>query len=183
MSWGARKSDRVVFARGHVVHIMGIDGTWRRTCTLLDVSATGARLTVEGSIEGLALKDFFFSCCPRPALPFAAAAWSASMATKSASNLLKDRRGRRRARARALVPRDVRSWGRGRHAERNGGMARMDRARRNRDSADLRKMPRRPRLRRKTSGGQVPAIASGLQMHPVQPDRHGAALEVLTPPN
>src|SRR6202046_2999693 len=59
MSWGARKSDRVTFARGHVVHIMGIDGTWRRQCTLLDVSATGARLTVEGSIVGLNLKEFF----------------------------------------------------------------------------------------------------------------------------
>jgi PilZ domain-containing protein len=59
MSWGARKSDRVTFARGHVVHIMGIDGTWRRRCTLLDVSATGARLTVEGSIVGLNLKEFF----------------------------------------------------------------------------------------------------------------------------
>jgi hypothetical protein len=59
MTWGARKSDRVMFARGHVVHIMGIDGTWRRKCTLLDVSATGARLTVDGSIEGLKLKEFF----------------------------------------------------------------------------------------------------------------------------
>ena len=59
MGWGARKSDRVTFARGHEVHIMGIDGTWRRKCTLLDVSATGARLTVEGSIEGLQLKEFF----------------------------------------------------------------------------------------------------------------------------
>ena len=59
MAWGARKSDRVTFVRGHVVHIMGIDGTWRRKCTLLDVSATGARLTVDGSIEGLKLTEFF----------------------------------------------------------------------------------------------------------------------------
>jgi len=59
MAWGARKSDRVTFARGHVVHIMGIDGTWRRKCALLDISTTGARLTVEGSIEGLQLKEFF----------------------------------------------------------------------------------------------------------------------------
>jgi hypothetical protein len=59
VSWGARKSDRVTFANGHAVHIMGIDGTWRRKCILLDVSTTGARLTVEGSIEGLKLKEFF----------------------------------------------------------------------------------------------------------------------------
>jgi|SRR5665213_1472224 len=59
MSWGARKSDRVTFTRGYVAHIMGIDGTWRRTVTLLDISATGARLTVEGSIQGLKLTEFF----------------------------------------------------------------------------------------------------------------------------
>lgn len=59
MAWGARKSDRVTFVRGHIVHIMGIDGTWRRKCSLLDVSATGARLTVDGSIEGLKLTEFF----------------------------------------------------------------------------------------------------------------------------
>jgi hypothetical protein len=59
VSWGARKSDRVTFANGHAVHIMGIDGTWRRKCILLDVSTTGARLTFEGSIEGLKLKEFF----------------------------------------------------------------------------------------------------------------------------
>ncbi len=59
MTWGARKSDRVTFTRGYVAHIMGIDGTWRRTVTLLDISTTGARLTVEGSIEGLKLQEFF----------------------------------------------------------------------------------------------------------------------------
>jgi hypothetical protein len=59
MTWGARKSDRVTFTRGYAVHITGIDGTWRRPCTLLDISDTGARLTVEGSIEGLKLNEFF----------------------------------------------------------------------------------------------------------------------------
>jgi hypothetical protein len=59
MGWGARKSDRVTFANGYTVHIMGIDGTWRRKCTMLDISTTGARLVVEGSIEGLKLKEFF----------------------------------------------------------------------------------------------------------------------------
>ena len=40
-------------------HMMGIDGTWRRDCTMEDISETGAKLTVEGSIEGLHLKEFF----------------------------------------------------------------------------------------------------------------------------
>jgi len=59
MSWGARKSDRVIFTHRISVYIMAIDGTWRRSCVLLDASSTGARLTVEGSIEGLNLKEFF----------------------------------------------------------------------------------------------------------------------------
>ncbi len=38
---------------------MGIDGTWRRDCVMIDVSQTGARLLIEGSLEGLDLKEFF----------------------------------------------------------------------------------------------------------------------------
>jgi hypothetical protein len=59
MAYGARKSERVNFANPIKVHILAIDGTWRRTCELLDISATGARLLVEGSLEGLQLKEFF----------------------------------------------------------------------------------------------------------------------------
>ena len=39
--------------------MMGIDGTWRRDCVMEDVSETGAKLTVDGSVEGLHLKEFF----------------------------------------------------------------------------------------------------------------------------
>jgi hypothetical protein len=39
--------------------MMGIDGTWRRLCSIEDVSDTGAKLTVEGALEGLHLKEFF----------------------------------------------------------------------------------------------------------------------------
>ena len=59
MAYGDRKSERVEFGRGIDVHMMGIDGTWRRDCTMNDVSKTGARLTVNGSIQGLDLKEFF----------------------------------------------------------------------------------------------------------------------------
>jgi hypothetical protein len=45
--------ERVEFDRGYPTHMMAIDGTWRRACKLLDVSETGARMTVEGSIQGL----------------------------------------------------------------------------------------------------------------------------------
>jgi hypothetical protein len=54
-----RKAKRVVFERGFAANMMAIDGTWRRPCTLEDESETGARLTVDGSIEGLPLNEFF----------------------------------------------------------------------------------------------------------------------------
>ena len=38
---------------------MGIDGTWRRDCLLNAISDNDAVLTVEGSIQGLNLKEFF----------------------------------------------------------------------------------------------------------------------------
>jgi hypothetical protein len=54
-----RGARRVVFERGYAAHMMAIDGTWRRSCTLEDVSDTGAKIRIEGSIEGLLLKEFF----------------------------------------------------------------------------------------------------------------------------
>ena len=54
-----RKGERVTFERGIPAHMMAIDGTWRRECTMEDVSETGAKLTIEGSVEGLHLKEFF----------------------------------------------------------------------------------------------------------------------------
>ena len=59
MAYGDRKSERVDFERGIQVYIMGIDGTWRRECIMIDVSQTGARLHVDGPLEGLDLKEFF----------------------------------------------------------------------------------------------------------------------------
>lgn len=54
-----RGNNRVVFERGIPAQMMGIDGTWRRDCTMEDVSETGAKLTIDGSVEGLHLKEFF----------------------------------------------------------------------------------------------------------------------------
>ena len=50
---------RVTFSRGYFVWIMNIDGTWRRDCRLNSISEGDALLTVEGSIQGLNLKEFF----------------------------------------------------------------------------------------------------------------------------
>ena len=54
-----RKGERVTFERGIAAQMMGIDGTWRRECTMEDISETGAKLTVDGSVEGLHLQEFF----------------------------------------------------------------------------------------------------------------------------
>lgn len=54
-----RKEKRVAFARGVDVHIMAIDGTWRRACVMKDVSESGAKLTTSSPIAGLSLKEFF----------------------------------------------------------------------------------------------------------------------------
>ncbi|MEH2488771.1 hypothetical protein V1280_004710 [Bradyrhizobium sp. AZCC 2230] len=41
------------------VNLMGSDGTWRRSGVLLDVSQTGAKLEVEGTLDVLQAKEFF----------------------------------------------------------------------------------------------------------------------------
>src|SRR5437588_11799548 len=51
--------ERVTFSRGYDVCLMAIDGTWRRDCVLYAISDNDATLTVEGSIQGLNLKEFF----------------------------------------------------------------------------------------------------------------------------
>jgi len=54
-----RAGERVSFERGIKTYLMGIDGTWRRDCKMEEVSESGANLTVEGSMEGLNLREFF----------------------------------------------------------------------------------------------------------------------------
>jgi len=56
----AKKDERsVTFDSPVAVQIMAIDGTWRRSCALKEVSDNGATLVIEGSVEGLNLKEFF----------------------------------------------------------------------------------------------------------------------------
>ena len=59
MSEEGKGADRVIFSRGYDVCIMAIDGTWRRDCQLNAISDSDAVLTLEGSIQGLNLKEFF----------------------------------------------------------------------------------------------------------------------------
>ena len=59
MPFGDRKADRVHLEHRYPVNLMGVDGTWRRKCVLLDVSSTGAKLEVEGTLEMLGTQEFF----------------------------------------------------------------------------------------------------------------------------
>jgi hypothetical protein len=59
MSDENKGTERVTFSRGYDVCIMAIDGTWRRNCVLVAISDNDATLSVEGSIQGLNLKEFF----------------------------------------------------------------------------------------------------------------------------
>jgi hypothetical protein len=59
MTWGGRKAERVRLEHRCPVNLMGVDGTWRRSCVLIDVSATGAKLEVDGSLEVLQAHEFF----------------------------------------------------------------------------------------------------------------------------
>ena len=59
MTWGDRRADRVHLEHRYPVNLMGVDGTWRRKCVLLDVSTTGAKLEVEGTLDVLRAQEFF----------------------------------------------------------------------------------------------------------------------------
>ena len=81
MTEDGKSLDRVTFSRGYDVCIMAIDGTWRRDCQLNAISDTDAELTVEGSIQGLNLKEFPAAVVDRPRLS-PGANWFASTARR-----------------------------------------------------------------------------------------------------
>ena len=56
-----RKDNRVVFARGVAARIMSIDGTWCHDVTMEDVSAKGAKLTLERPLDRTITKEFFLA--------------------------------------------------------------------------------------------------------------------------
>src|SRR5256886_17355918 len=59
MTEGGIGVGRVTFRRGYYFCRMAIVVTWRRDCQLNAISDSDATLTVEGSIQGLNLKEFF----------------------------------------------------------------------------------------------------------------------------
>ena len=59
MKFDGRKASRVKMDHRQPVNLMGSDGTWCRSCVLLDVSQTGAKIEVEGTLDVLQAKEFF----------------------------------------------------------------------------------------------------------------------------
>ena len=59
-----RTYGRVQFGRGYTARIVAIDGTWQRDCKIGDVSDTGAKLTVNGSVVGIDTQEFFLMLTP-----------------------------------------------------------------------------------------------------------------------
>ena len=59
-----RNFERVQFGRGYTAKIMAIDGTWQRDCRIGDVSDTGAKLTIHGSVDGIEMREFFLMLTP-----------------------------------------------------------------------------------------------------------------------
>src|ERR1700761_3162062 len=54
-----RNFGRVLFGRGYTARIMAIDGTWERECRIGDVSEVGAKLSINGSVNGIDTREFF----------------------------------------------------------------------------------------------------------------------------
>ncbi|GLR90470.1 PilZ domain-containing protein [Bradyrhizobium iriomotense] len=59
MKFDGRKAHRVRMDHKQPVNLMGADGTWRRSCVLLDVSDSGAKIEVEGTLDVLQAREFF----------------------------------------------------------------------------------------------------------------------------
>ena len=59
-----RTYGRVQFGRGYTARIVAIDGTWQRDCKIADVSDTGAKLTVYGTVAGINTQEFFLMLTP-----------------------------------------------------------------------------------------------------------------------
>ena len=54
-----RSLARVEFSHDVPVRIVAIDGTWNRSCLMLDAAGEGAKLSLQQSVQGLNLKEFF----------------------------------------------------------------------------------------------------------------------------
>jgi hypothetical protein len=59
-----RTLKRVQFGSGYTAKVMAIDGTWERDCRIGDVSDTGAKLSIRGSVEGIDMREFFLVLTP-----------------------------------------------------------------------------------------------------------------------
>jgi hypothetical protein len=52
-----RGLDRYRFGQGYPMRVMALDGAWQVPCTIIDVSRTGAKIHLDGPVDGIDLKS------------------------------------------------------------------------------------------------------------------------------
>jgi hypothetical protein len=67
MAYGDRKSQRVAFSKGIDATVISIDGTFKRACTVMDISHSGARIGLSDD-SGFDLTEFFLLMSTRGAV-------------------------------------------------------------------------------------------------------------------
>ncbi len=53
-----RRRKRVPFSGGYPARLAAADGPWQKACRVEDVSDTGTKLTIDGSLDGLEAREF-----------------------------------------------------------------------------------------------------------------------------
>jgi hypothetical protein len=59
-----RSVGRVQLDNGYTARIVALDGSWERDCRVGDVSDVGAKLTINGPIVGIDMREFFLKLTP-----------------------------------------------------------------------------------------------------------------------
>ena len=64
MDLDRRNASRIQLGDGYTARIVAVDGSWERDCRIGDVSDTGAKLTIRGSVDDIDMRDFFLLLSP-----------------------------------------------------------------------------------------------------------------------
>jgi hypothetical protein len=59
-----RSYERVQLGGGYLARARATDGSWQRDCSIGDLSDTGARLTIRGSVDDIDTQEFFLMLSP-----------------------------------------------------------------------------------------------------------------------
>jgi len=68
MAYGDRKSQRVAFSKALDATVISIDGTFKRSCTVMDISDSGAKIELGDDVGTFDLAEFFLLMSTRGAV-------------------------------------------------------------------------------------------------------------------